>query len=378
MMQDLLVELSDPTVDRVSSRTIAELTRDGNWAALCTRVSFAGLAPLAYERLRPHAHALPADVLEWLRREHQTTVEHNCLLLDELHRIGAHLDAGGVPSLVLKGPVLAHLTTGLYTRGFHDLDILVHRSNLKDADRLLRSLGFDEIRNPAPHDYHTIYGRKISTGVVLVEVHFDILDRGRGYVPDIEGIWSRAIETNISGYVVHAPALTDHLLLTMMQLPHHAWETRLLVDIRQLVCRWTRGIEWDQLMVRARAWGMWALVASTLYSVSATFHFALPELVREHAKPANYFQRIQWNLVKEMVSGQLYVRLEFPLSRITPFLVSDRPETILSLLRTRTVPAGDPAVAAGLGTRWVERVKLGTSSLPSLLRVLVKSGIAQP
>lgn len=378
MMQDLLVELSEPTVDQVSSRTVAKLARDGNWGALCTRMSLDGLAPLAYEKLRPHAHALPADVLECLRREHQTTVEHNCLLLDELHRIEAHLDTAGVPSLVLKGPVLAHLTTGLYTRGFHDLDILVHRSDLKDVDRLLRSLGFDEIRNPAPHDYHTIYGRRTLTGVVLVEVHFDMLDRERGYVPDIERIWKRAIEINLSGYVVRAPALTDHLLLTMMQLPHHAWETRLLVDIRQLVYRWRRGIEWEQLMVRARAWGMWALVASTLCAVSATFNFALPEVVREHAKPVNYLQRIQWNLVKEMVSGQLYARSGLPLFRITPFLVSDRPETILSLLRTRTMPAGGPAVAARLGTRWVERVKLGTSSLPSLLRVLVKSGIAAP
>jgi hypothetical protein len=209
----------------------------------------------------------------------------------------------------------------------------------------------------------------------VVEVHYDLVDRGRAYIPDLPGIWDRAVDARISGYTFRTPSPTDHLLLTIMQLPHHIWSPKLLIDIGYLVSRRRDVIEWNHLMQRAREWGLHALAASALHTLNTMLDVSLPYQVKTSVRPAGYLRRAQWLIVRETVLEQFGKRPGHRFSRIAPFMVLDQLGNIASVVGPQMLLAKDMPPCPGTPIRAVRRVAAGLSCLPSLVKVLVESAI---
>jgi len=369
---DVIAELIRPTAS-VSSDQGAELASVRDWEAFCARVSRTECAALIHERLLNRARNVPPEVMRWLDEQHNRTAQNNNRLLGELGRVITLFSAQEIPALVLKGPVLAFLGTGLAVRPFHDLDLLIRPHDLQRASAALTSLGFNDLHSRR-HDYHRVFVKMVAHSTTVIEVHFDLIDRERKYHPDIPSVWGRAVRVDILGRTMCTPSITDHLLLTIMQLPHHHWPTRLLVDVGHVVTRWRNTIEWTEFIGRARAWGMRVLAGATLHAAASLLHLALPPDVTEFAEPGDYIQRLQWRLVQEALSEQL--RLEPPrLSLVTPFLVADRPSVMFGLLIRRTLGPTDRADGRGFSAI-VHRLLTGAVILPPVLSVLAGMGRA--
>lgn len=360
-----------PTVHGFTPQTCTRLVSDSE--RFCGHPEQPELAPLVYRRCRDHDVTLPPRLYERLRDQSRLTMENNSLLLSKLGEISSRFSRDQIPLMVFKGPMLADLTAGLLVRPFHDLDLLVHRHKLGEATHALRSLGYAEIPTGVRHEYHRIFAHAGARGAVVVELHFGLGNSQRTIVLDAAGIWHRSGVADLAGCAVRAPDVTDHLLLTVMQLPHHDWRLRLLVDIGLIISRWHTVIGWDELLGRARAWGMWALTASTLYTLDSMFGVAVPEAVRRAIRPEGYLRRAQWHLVMETVAARLAGDTGAGACRFARLLVLDRADDIGSVLAGRIAPAHDPRIRhrALATTAW--RLVESARDLPALARVLVKS-----
>ena len=376
-MRDLVSELVRPSTEELSPEVLVQRLGCHDEGA-CVHLVAAELGPLVYQRVQAHRAVLAPLVRARLEEQARLVTEHNAFLVDELEKISSACGAPKIPFLVIKGPTLANLTAGLYVRPFHDLDIVVQRHAFQDAAHALRSIGYAEVSTALRHEYHQIFARPEARGVSIVELHFDVGDRERAIAPDVAGIWRRSRMVPVAGYAVRAPDLTDHLLLTIMQLPHHGWSLRLLTDAGWVVSRRREQVEWDELAHRARAWGMWALTASTLYTLDVMFGVSLPEPLRSAVRPHNYFRRAQWHLVMDTVAARLAPEADPGGARMAPFLLLDRIEDIAALVARRVALAPRPPVPHAAAPPRARRVMERARSLPALARLLVRSISGEP
>lgn len=172
------------------------------------------------------------------------------------------------------------------------------------------------------------------------------------------------------------PEWTDHLLLVVMQLPHHHWSPRLAVDIGRIVFHRVDQIDWDALAIRARAWGMRSVSGAALYLAASLLDVPLPATAQAFAQPENYVQRVQWNMAKQALADQ-FTR---PYSRVAPlaaYLLVDRIDKIPKLVFRRVMRG--PGMNNGQDTvlNVARRIIHGAMVLPAMGRIMISSLLAR-
>jgi len=346
-------------------------TQEGmDWTRLCAVSHRCRIAPVIYLSLRSASLPVPTGVLDWFRAQYYDTVARNLALLNDLQDLVGWLSETAIPAIVLKGPALAHLGLGV-ARISHDLDVLIHDGDLPLVDSILRRHGLKAVAGP-PHDYHRIYSRRTVSGTRVVEVHFDISDRPRSYRPDIAGIWDRSRLTTIFDVPVRVPELSDHLLLTIMQLPHHHWAMRLVVDLWQIVLRWGGGVDWHVFLDRAGAWRMNVLTKSTLFALGTMFGVPIAPEAMSMSNPTRYSERVQWQAARRAIAEQLEYPFRPKMTLVAPFLMVDQVKGVPSILVKRSLGAGG-SPEEGRFAKATRRTFATVAALPAVGKVLLAS-----
>lgn len=344
------------------------------WVAVCALSHRCRIAPLLYRCLRASALAPPDGILEWFRAQYYETAARNLALQSELREVLRWLARVRVPVIVLKGQALASLGLGL-ARTSQDLDILVHVEDLTLVHGTLTGHGYQALPDH-PHAFHRRYRRSTPSGLRVVEVHFALADRPRPYRPDLAGIWSRSQETAIFDAPARVPRLPDHLLLTIMQIPHHHWAMRLVVDVWQLVLRWGRDLAWTELLGRAASWRMDALVRSTLHALATMFEVPLPPEAAARSAPRRYVERVQWGIARAAIAEQLEHPFRPRMTWVAPYVMVDQPRDVAPIILRRTLGADGPGGEDRLHTT-ARRTTATVAALPALGRALL-AGIVPP
>jgi hypothetical protein len=160
------------------------------WDEVLAQLKDHRMAPLLYVHLKGAGVELPQEArysLQSLYVRHQWAAQVRRRVLGE---IMAAFEADNIPALVLKGAALGYLVypePGL--RPMSDLDILVPRSEVWRAGRVLAELGFDIPLTPdrkLSHRHLPIATRRSEELLVAVEIHHqlmsDYFDNARAYV----------------------------------------------------------------------------------------------------------------------------------------------------------------------------------------------------
>jgi hypothetical protein len=165
---------------------------------------------------------------------------------------------GRIEALPLKGLHLAHRvypSPGLRDMG--DLDLLVRRSRLREADAELRTLGY------APdHAPELVQGGSLNAveywraDSMPVHLHWHVSNASLPhfmYRVDIDDIWREARDGALAPH---------HLIVTLCEhaLKHSYSMFILLTDIELA----SRAVDWDAVASTARRWGLERAVAYTL------------------------------------------------------------------------------------------------------------------
>jgi hypothetical protein len=346
------------------------IPEDVDWTHLCAVAFRCRIAPVLYQCVRRTSAAIPADVMDWFRVQHYETVARNMALSHDLHEVVGWFTEGALPTILLKGAALADLGLGA-ARVSADLDLLVHQSDLRRADAILRSHGYRALADP-PHDYHIRYGLPTPSGTRVVEIHYDIFDRPRYYRPDTGGLWDRSREATLANTAVRVPDLMDHILLTIMQLPHHHWAVRLVVDLWQIALRWQAQIDWPALFERAKDWQMSVLTRSALHALWAMFDVPTPPAVVARAHPSGYLERMQWRAAKSAIVEQLEHPFRPRVILLVPFLLVDQVKRVPGMLLRRSLGSGGSPDESPV-SKATRRNAAGVAALPAIGKVLLAS-----
>jgi hypothetical protein len=126
----------------VGSRRSQKLLHSIDWDAvrhLSRRHRIAGIVAHALRDV-PH---LPVDMRSWLADESDRITAHNMRMIAECARLKAAFATANIDHLFLKGVAVGKLAYGnALIKEAWDIDLLVDPSNVLDAARLLRELGY--------------------------------------------------------------------------------------------------------------------------------------------------------------------------------------------------------------------------------------------
>ena len=236
-----------------------------DWEDIVRQADGNGITPLLYHRLRTIVPAppVPPRVLKGLR---DTAVQSAALSLRigrELVQVLEALRRHDVAAIVLKGGHLGHVVyESLALRTMCDLDVMVGRDSLERAAGVLADLGFaPQYFGVEDVDYarHHHLRPMARPGGFRIEIHWSIARPTAPLQVDVEGLWERARRARIAGVetlVLSPEDLILHLCLHASFAHKFRVGLRACWDIHEVVRHYRDAIDWDQVVRRARQWGI--------------------------------------------------------------------------------------------------------------------------
>jgi Uncharacterised nucleotidyltransferase len=245
-----------------------------HWEAVAAEALRYRLGPLTFQRATggPHPAEIPADTRELLKQACVRNGFRNAILARQTAAAARALGEIGIPVMLLKGQ---HLAWFEYAdpafRSMADIDIMVPRDRLADAERVLVSMGYGPDPRPDLESF-CAWSNQLAKfekdGAEVIELHYAIERPTSPFRIDTADLWLRAVPSKHAGADVVRLATEDLLLHLCLHLAYHHQFDRAalkgLVDIATVVSRNETAIDWAVLVERARDWAAAPFVRCSL------------------------------------------------------------------------------------------------------------------
>jgi hypothetical protein len=268
--------------------------------------------PLMWDRVRELASGIPSAIMQEWHAQYENNARRNLRFTAELFRILDCLNTHGVEAIPFKGPMLAEAAYGdLALRCFSDLDILVRPADVPRAKAALRDLNF----MPSSPLSETVEHYAIATGYEfafdgpndrnLLEIQWNILPRFYAIDFDIEEVFRRSEESELSGRKVRTLCPDDLFLVLCAHAAKHGW-LRLgwLCDIGGLMKR--QRIRWARVEVRARELGIQRIVGVSVWLAYRLLALDVNESVLRVWRGDPEIERLAEIVMKELPGSEEY------------------------------------------------------------------------
>lgn len=241
-----------------------------DWDALADAAERHMVAALVHRALAA-VPDVPRPTLQRLAAVRDAVAVRNLALTRALLEIVDALDARGVPSIPIKGPVLAVAAYGdVAARQFGDLDLIVRRGDVDAAHAVLHELGYapgialDAGAEAALSraDYHAQF---ISRDAVTVELHWALGRSGSGALADDAWAWSNARQVVVLGRTLAALPAEPLLVYLCAHGGKHAWKQLGWVCDVAAVMRASPAIDWERAATIASHAGVRRALALGVY-----------------------------------------------------------------------------------------------------------------
>ena len=235
--------LSDPALD---------------WDYLLEAARFHGLIPVLAPRLLRQVSSLPPRVRTEIQEASRRALEGTLSLSGELVRILRSLNAAHIECLPFKGPALAAELWGNFTlRQSMDIDLLIRPDQLVQAVEVLSSCGY----SPEPEaGWKKLLPAAVELpmkkpGMPPLELQWGIAPRCFAVDFSMSECWQRARPYEFGGQSTLAFAPEDLLMVLCIHGWKHAWNRLLWAADVARVLRKSTALNWEALLVRAKASG---------------------------------------------------------------------------------------------------------------------------
>ncbi|MFN0182026.1 MAG: nucleotidyltransferase family protein [Gemmatimonadales bacterium] len=257
-----------------------------DWAALLSDAGTHQLRGLTYRLVAdgPFATEAPAEVLGKLHEAYTGTAYRNALLFRQTRQLVKPLVDRGIPVILLKG---LHLARFVYPepalRNMADVDIMVPRSSLAEAERAMLELGFGPVPRPDLEAFcaeSNHLAKLFKDGAPVVEVHWTIERPTAPFPIDLDGLWSRSRAVELEGVPVRVLSPEDLVLHLVLHCSyHHRFDRsafKALVDLDTVIRRSDPRLDWTVLAERARQWRATSYLYTTLRAVTEVIGSPVP------------------------------------------------------------------------------------------------------
>ena len=250
------LDIDQARADRIGALLGPEL----DWTRLLTLAQRNALIPLLYLHLNRIAPGkVPPERLRELRERFQSNNALNVLLTGEMISLLELFEQNQIPAVPYKGPAIS---VGIYgklsLRQFADLDILVPEKDVWKATEFLINRGYQA--------HFVIPERKQATFIRLsyvrlfkhesdnttVELHWRLAPRFFGAAFDTSTLWQRTRMIPLQKAEIRMPLSVDLIMMLCIHGAKDCWERlEWVCGLAELV-RSDAGIDWDELLERAK------------------------------------------------------------------------------------------------------------------------------
>ncbi len=312
---------------KLDSKTLARienlLQQNLDWDYVFERAKQNFVTPLLCRNLiDDFAKSIPCDVLIRLENYLHLHTLNNLRLTRELLEITRLFESHDISVLAFKGPTLSLMAYGdLALRQFGDLDVLVHKRDVKRAVDLISSRGYKLWPRPS-----SSLGRKqkdvalvSEDGRTRVELHWRLsriyfsfsLDQKR----NSREMWKHLETVNIAGSAVRSMPVVDLLLYLCLHGSKHRWDRLLWIcDISELI-RAHPQLDWNALLKRARGLGCERVLALGLLLSQTLLGTELPQHVTSRLDASENLQAIAAGAFKSLFSDPSMTKSMFEKQR---------------------------------------------------------------
>jgi hypothetical protein len=315
---ELLKCISRPSLDGERAARVRLLLNDDlDWDYLLSTARNHSLIPFLHLHSSAIApEAVPKQVLDQLRIEVDENTRRSLFLTGELVKLLTLFEEHGINAIPFKGPALALTTHGdVGLRQFIDLDLLIHKQDIRRVKQLLFDRGFasslklTEETEAALLRFDSAYTFDNQKGVVL-DVHWNFVPRYFSIELDTQQLWNRREPLIIGRKALMTLAVEDQLLILCLHGFSHFWE-RLgwISDVANLIEG--RNVDWDLTLRNASAQGCRRILYLGLLLASEVLGARIPDQVCQ-ALPADrqvqdIAAQIQQQLFAERNSSQTFM-----------------------------------------------------------------------
>jgi hypothetical protein len=249
------------------------------WDALLLAARRGGVASLLYRVIRGR-DLLPESVERQLRGDYFATAQQNIRLFHELEQIIGSL-AQSIPTILLKGAALAEPIYGnVALRPMHDIDLLVHERDVPAALQALASLGYTVV---PPRAYRCqVLLRPHKEGLTPIELHWSLFTPFfYHYQLSSDWLWETAKTVNMGSTparILGPEAQLLHLCghLTLHHSGGEALKELWMCDVALVIEQSGLELDWDELLARARTYGLTEPLRRVLFRVNHSWPGRVP------------------------------------------------------------------------------------------------------
>ncbi|MBN2119697.1 MAG: nucleotidyltransferase family protein [Candidatus Omnitrophica bacterium] len=234
--------------------------------------------PLIYRGLKNLNGLVPLSVREEFKRKYYANSLSNTLVFEEAEKIIAKFSEKNIKTIAIKGVFLAeHVYKNIALRPMSDIDLLIAKDNLKEANLLLNSLGyitpdsyFDFLKNSRILPLNTLMYKKERPFKYCLHLHWHLVNTTWPLEDlvsriDMFSVWSKVQSTKIGG--VDALALCpEHLLIYLcLHAFIHSFDNLMrLSDIAMVLSSYAENLDWQRIDYFSREWGISGIVYFSL------------------------------------------------------------------------------------------------------------------
>jgi len=283
------------------------------WSYVLRMARKHGLVPLLYQNLKEtQLDGIPEHIVDTVRDQFRTITIRNLTLTAQMLRLADLFQQNGIPAIPYKGPTLGLMAYGdVCLRQFSDLDFLIHRQQVIRVKELLLTEGYEPEYHLRPAEESIYLGNECEYNFysankrILVELHWDIVQRYFSCNLDVEEFWNHLKPVSLLGREVMTFS-PEHLLLILCVHGggKHQWEMLgWISDVAQLVkTNKTMNLEW--VMEMAFRSGIERMVLLGLYLAWNLLSADLPTFITERIKKDKVLKflakRVHTNIFNEV------------------------------------------------------------------------------
>jgi hypothetical protein len=296
----LLLDALTPGAPAYAAREAPDAIR---WDHLLGLAYWHRLRPMLFQYVRGDGRA-PADVSSALEDAYVTNGTRNLFVGAALERILKALAAADVPAMLLKGVALIETVyPDPALREMSDMDILVPKTKLDDANAAVAEIGYGRkraiTRAQDTQEWMRAHHRHDPPLVdehqyVALELHHHIVKGEPSTHFDVDGLWQRA-RTGTSGPPHLLPASEDLLLHACIHFSYHRKTSSVaalaqLGDIAWIMNR--EQIDWRALADNAQGYRLEDAVFLALFAARELELAVPPRHVLEALRPLGFNDRL--------------------------------------------------------------------------------------
>ena len=273
----------------IQSGTISDVRVNLDWEILLELAEEHGVLGILATRLRALGYrGVPAEAREKLQRQMRAQHLFTLSMTAELFRIVDHFKQAGIPTILVKGPLISLLAYGdPAVRSYVDLDLLVSHSQILPATQRMMEMGFEPDIPISVIETRKVPGEylfKRAGTKQIIELHTERTFRYYPRPMPLNELFARKREVLLDGQKIPALALEDEFILNSIHGAKHFWERLMWVsDIAALVGSHPE-INWNLLRIHAGDVGAERMIHLALQLAETVLKAPIPKAMEQEVR----------------------------------------------------------------------------------------------